>query len=262
MRDRRESNCELHEIARPRSAGANVNGSSRELINLVPANTEGGGAEVATTIVVIDKRALVRTCFARCLQAASKRTVVSFPNVDSWLKVCDGTLASLVLLCIVGKPNDLETLRDITRLCQQANRLPTILLSDVEDPGQIADAIGRGVRGYIPTSMPIEVVIEILRLVIAGGDFVPASSLIAARQSNNCITASQHSGAGLLTARQAAVVEALRRGKANKIIAYELNMSESTVKVHIRNIMKKLKARNRTEVAFMTNEIMQNDSEM
>jgi DNA-binding NarL/FixJ family response regulator len=48
-------------------------------------------------------------------------------------------------------------------------------------------------------------------------------------------------------------VEALRRGKANKIIAYELNMRESTVKVHVRNIMKKLKAKNRTEVAFLTN---------
>jgi DNA-binding NarL/FixJ family response regulator len=62
----------------------------------------------------------------------------------------------------------------------------------------------------------------------------------------------------LFTARQAAVVEALRRGKENKIIAYELNMRESTVKMHIKNIMKKLKARNRTEVAFIANEIMQN----
>jgi DNA-binding NarL/FixJ family response regulator len=47
-----------------------------------------------------------------------------------------------------------------------------------------------------------------------------------------------------------AVVEALRRGRANKIIAYELNLRESTVKVHIRNIMRKLHATNRTEVAF------------
>ncbi len=54
----------------------------------------------------------------------------------------------------------------------------------------------------------------------------------------------------MFTARQAAVIEALRRGKANKIIAYELSMCESTVKVHIRNIMKKLNATNRTEVAY------------
>jgi DNA-binding NarL/FixJ family response regulator len=63
----------------------------------------------------------------------------------------------------------------------------------------------------------------------------------------------------MFTARQTAVVEALRRGKANKIIAYELNMRESTVKVHVRNIMKKLRARNRTEVAFMTSRLMEQD---
>jgi len=58
---------------------------------------------------------------------------------------------------------------------------------------------------------------------------------------------------GMFTTRQAAVIEALKRGKANKIIAYELEMRESTVKVHVRNIMKKLKATNRTEVAYKAN---------
>jgi DNA-binding NarL/FixJ family response regulator len=59
----------------------------------------------------------------------------------------------------------------------------------------------------------------------------------------------------MFTARQAEVVEALRRGKANKIIAYELKLRESTVKVHIRNIMKKVKATNRTEVAYKINDL-------
>jgi DNA-binding NarL/FixJ family response regulator len=55
------------------------------------------------------------------------------------------------------------------------------------------------------------------------------------------------------TARQAAVADRLRRGKPNKLIAYELNMCESTVKVHIRNIMKKLRASNRTEAGYKLN---------
>lgn len=54
-----------------------------------------------------------------------------------------------------------------------------------------------------------------------------------------------------LTARQAAVVDALRRGMANKAIAHALRMQESTVKVHVRNVMRKLRATNRTEVAFI-----------
>ena len=59
------------------------------------------------------------------------------------------------------------------------------------------------------------------------------------------------------TGRQAAVLKALCRGKANKIIAFELNLCESTVKVHIRSIMKKLQARNRTEVALKLHNLVQ-----
>jgi DNA-binding NarL/FixJ family response regulator len=79
---------------------------------------------------------------------------------------------------------------------------------------------------------------------------VPASSVLAVRQILEANSEIARPLAGLFTLRQTEVVEALRRGKANKIIAYELNLRESTVKVHIRNIMKKLKATNRTEVAF------------
>jgi DNA-binding NarL/FixJ family response regulator len=58
----------------------------------------------------------------------------------------------------------------------------------------------------------------------------------------------------VLTQREVEVAEAIRKGKPNKIIAYELNLCESTIKVHIRNIMKKLNATNRTQVAFKLSE--------
>jgi DNA-binding NarL/FixJ family response regulator len=52
--------------------------------------------------------------------------------------------------------------------------------------------------------------------------------------------------------RQLQVLGMLQKGKPNKVIAYELGMAEATVKVHIRHIMKKLNARNRTQVVLMT----------
>jgi DNA-binding NarL/FixJ family response regulator len=97
-----------------------------------------------------------------------------------------------------------------------------------------------------------------MHLVNAGGTYVPASSLVAAHQSSQEPGTSKR--LGIFTVRQAAVVEALRKGKANKIIAYELNMRESTVKVHVRSIMKKLKAKNRTEVAFLTNGLFRGET--
>jgi DNA-binding NarL/FixJ family response regulator len=63
---------------------------------------------------------------------------------------------------------------------------------------------------------------------------------------------------GRLTSRQMMVLSHLQQGKANKIIAHELNMSESTVKVHVRNIMRKMGATNRTEAAYKAQSISKN----
>ncbi len=60
------------------------------------------------------------------------------------------------------------------------------------------------------------------------------------------------------TPRQLEVLRRVWRGKQNKLIAYDLNMCESTVKIHIRHIMKKLNARNRTQVVLLTRSICEN----
>jgi DNA-binding NarL/FixJ family response regulator len=83
--------------------------------------------------------------------------------------------------------------------------------------------------------------------------------LIASQKSQVETDNDNPKAASMFTTRQLAVIAALRKGKANKIIAYELNMRESTVKVHVRNIMKKLKARNRTEVAYLANTMLSGD---
>ena len=71
-----------------------------------------------------------------------------------------------------------------------------------------------------------------MRLVKAGGVYVPASSVIAAKHSDDDIGAPKRFCNGIFTARQAAVVEALRRGKANKIIAYELLHDAANMHLH------------------------------
>jgi DNA-binding NarL/FixJ family response regulator len=57
---------------------------------------------------------------------------------------------------------------------------------------------------------------------------------------------------GNMTSRQLEVLALLKEGKANKIIAHQLGMSESTVKAHVRNIMRMMGVRNRTQVACST----------
>jgi DNA-binding NarL/FixJ family response regulator len=217
------------------------------------------GAAPEMTLALVDRRVLYRECLAKSLLATQRAgPVLSFGSVAEWSAASAAaasagrTAASLVLYCIgARRANEPDVVRDVGLLSRAENAPPAILLSDVEDPDQILLALEGGIRGYFPTSPSLDVGVEALQLVWAGGIFVPASTLIAARRASQ---APSHRRSGLFTPRQTAVVESLRRGKANKVIAFELNMCESTVKVHVRNVMRKLKARSRTEVAFLTHE--------
>jgi DNA-binding NarL/FixJ family response regulator len=130
--------------------------------------------------------------------------------------------------------------------------IPIILVSDEENPEEIQEGLQLGVRGFISARVNLHLAVCVMQLISAGGMYVPPSTATTPQhrppQTENPANREVQS---LFTPRQAAVVEALRQGKPNKIIAYELDMRESTVKVHIRNIMRKLNARNRTQVAFM-----------
>jgi DNA-binding NarL/FixJ family response regulator len=205
------------------------------------------------TTVIIEPRTLIRDCLARCLSGLKNDEVIcAVATVSDWIRDYNVTQnATLVLLC-TGERRAADIEHDISMLSRFSPSVLMVLLADGEDLANILGALDKGARGYIPTSMSLEVVVEAMQLVRAGGIFVPASSLLASRNAPTDPVAGK-GRSNLFTARQSAVVNALRQGKSNKIIAYELNMRESTVKVHVRNIMKKLNAKNRTEVAFRVN---------
>lgn len=209
------------------------------------------------SIIIIEKRALIRDCLRRCFEAASGQKVIAVRSVEDCLQISTTMVTSLIIFSVANYLKNPETLREIGRLVQGEKARPLIVLSDGDDLEQIVSVLDTGARGYIPTDLALEVAVEAVRLVCAGGVFIPASSLVGARQpGGETPRPAPRSANGIFTARQAAVVDAVRRGKANKVIAFELKMRESTVKVHVRNIMKKLNAKNRTEVAFMANELL------
>jgi DNA-binding NarL/FixJ family response regulator len=92
--------------------------------------------------------------------------------------------------------------------------------------------------------------------MLAGGTFAPLALTAGLPQASNrndlpAPADGQAAKDYRLTYREAEVLQLLQLGKPNKIIAFELSISESTVKVHVRNIMKKLHATNRTQVALL-----------
>jgi DNA-binding NarL/FixJ family response regulator len=209
-------------------------------------------SDAKQTVAIIEGRALIRDCLVHCLDSLSDLDVVAVESVQAWTECCGTRTAKLFIICSAPDRDRDEYYQDLAKLSQQSGGVPAILLSDGDDPAIIFEALERGAKGYIPTSMSLAVALAAMRFVSGGGVFVPAEVLQspALQRPRPLLVA-----AGF-TARQMAVMDALRRGKANKLIAYELNMCESTVKVHIRKIMRKLKAANRTQAAFLSNQFM------
>jgi DNA-binding NarL/FixJ family response regulator len=225
---------------------------SAEVVQLDTGAGGGGERRVKPIrIAVIDDQVLVRQCFAQSLEAAQDDTVVlCFSTIDEWQAAADQhATVSFILLCRTGR-RAIDAPRDIEHLSKSASGIPIILISDEEDPQAIQTAIHAGARGVIPASVNLGLALIAMRLVSAGGIYVP-ECILPSPKLEPIKDANESKSQRRLTDRQAAIVEELRRGKPNKIIAYELGMTESTVKVHIRNIMQKLNARNRTEVAFI-----------
>lgn len=214
------------------------------------------------TLVLIDRRALERECFVRSIEMSHPRvSVAGFGSVEDWR---DGSVAMgepAAILFNIGSraASDPVVAEELQEVIESVRPVPVIVIAESEDLRDMIAAIDCGARGYIPASIGFEFIVEAMRLTAAGGMFLPAASVLSLRDA---IRPKAEAATGLdrqFTARQLDVVNALRRGKANKIIAFELDMSESTVKVHIRNIMKKLKATNRTEAAFKLNSLFSSD---
>ena len=125
---------------------------------------------------------------------------------------------------------------------------PVIALASTNDADLARAAIGYGAKGFIPVTMGFEIAIEVMRFVLAGGTYVPPDLLVSDPLGRSASTTLPRLYA--LTSRELTVVRSIQQGKSNKVIANELNMCLSTVKVHVRNVMRKMNAKNRTDVAM------------
>ena len=205
-------------------------------------------------VVVIARQTMTRDFWARVFKDERGISPECFATLDEWVDGGCAPYPCLVVLCQSGLAKT-DALAEVERLSAQAVCSPVVIVSDDEDPNAIVHMLAKKVRGYVPTSFSLHTAMQAMDLVRAGGTFVPASSLIAAHHAPEAQADVQKSN-GLFTMRQTAVIDALRQGKPNKIIAYELKMRESTVKVHVRNIMKKLNATNRTQAAYLATQLL------
>jgi DNA-binding NarL/FixJ family response regulator len=113
-----------------------------------------------------------------------------------------------------------------------------IVVTTVEGDAEISRALAGGARGYVLKSMPPKDLVEVIRQVNAGKKRIPSE--VAARLA-------EHFDGDALTAREVEVLAQVASGNRNRDIADKLFITEETVKVHIKHIMEKLDAKDRTQ---------------
>ncbi|MBP1884178.1 helix-turn-helix transcriptional regulator [Sinorhizobium mexicanum] len=216
-------------------------------------------------IVVLAKTDLFAECLTQAISARFQdRDVVSLSNAECLL---DGKLIDVSLVMVYRLPA--AAFQSIMRMIRECHPKAAIGLM-VQDADELDSSITRVVdeglvHGVLPLNLNLDVCLTAIDLLMKGGEHFPAALLrrLAPRgrsggdlgeqqQASSQATGLERKndfGQGLLTVREIQVLELICMGTQNKIIADRLGLSENTVKVHVRNICKKMDVRNRTEAA-------------
>ena len=219
-----------------------------------PLIADRGVRRTARRILLIDLSPISRECLTYTLGARAKDIAIEgvAQSRDSSMEHPDAILFN-IKSARTDEPGPSEAISAIRKRYASAR---IIILSDLIEASAAMTAIRSGADGYAPTSLSLDILVAVLGLVLAGGIFVPMELLAphalppsGGKEATSNVQIPQDQ---TFTTRELQVVTRLREGKPNKIIAHELDISVSTVKVHIRNVMKKLNASNRTQVALLT----------
>ena len=216
-------------------------------------------------LIADDHWLIIEAIKTKLLELADQVQFVVAMNVRE-LEAVDlqGLDLALVDLSIPGA----QAFAHVQALRQRSPDLPVIVVSGYEDPAVMRSALDHGARGYIPKAYSPEIMLSAVRLVLAGGVYVPPMLLSGAaaevvlagvpavadlpqapeaRRSNAPTLDSLRT---VLTERQVEVLQLLSQGKPNKLIGRALGISEGTVKIHLAAIFRALNVRNRTEAVI------------
>ncbi len=155
-----------------------------------------------------------------------------------------------LVLFDLGLPgySDLDALKAFKKV---NDRLPVVVLSGAIDKETVLAALEAGAMGFIPKTASTEILWSALQLVLANGIYIPSSILDASFASNVVIPKKPPCTKSLsemgLTKRQIEVFQLILSGKSNKAIARDLGLTESTIKAHIKPILKILNATSRVQ---------------
>ena len=203
-------------------------------------------------ILIADDHALFRVGLALSLERLMPEAVITQASGYSQVfKILNSEPLPDVLILDV-EMQDLPWLESLKQIRQDAPELKIIVISASEDGRTIRTILNTGVKGYIPKRSEIKVFNNALRLVLDGGTYVPPNLLENSSLNN---ISGRSIGLKTLTNRQTQVLDLIAQGKSNKQIAYDMGVSESTVKLHINALLRSLHVNNRTQAVITAQKI-------
>jgi two-component system nitrate/nitrite response regulator NarL len=201
------------------------------------------------SLVVIEKNGLFREGLRHLFAASSFETVNQSNSVAEAIPFIAALQPALVL---VGVSDGDEEIKRVARIRAAALRTRIVFLTETIRINRLADALAEGVDGYLLKNMSAEALHQSLQLVLLGEKVFPtdlAHLLTNDRMAPRNGTA--HGGhVNGLSDREMQILGCLRAGAPNKQIARDLQIADGTVKVHLKAILKKIGAQNRTQAAI------------
>lgn len=196
------------------------------------------------SVAVVDDHPLLRMGVANSIeQTGDMRLAGQFANaaaLKEWMT--SGKRADVILLD--RSLPDMDALDMVSEIRDAGMKVIMLTIADTEE--EISEAISAGVDGYVIKSSEPDHVLSAIRSVCAGQSSFPLNIMQSMARGEL-----PHSALQALTPREMEIVEFVKQGLSNKIIAYNLKLSENTVRNHLRNIMEKLGLKNRVQVATL-----------
>jgi DNA-binding NarL/FixJ family response regulator len=226
---------------------------------------ESDGAALAT-LIIVDKRNTIRSCLASWVSSElADLTVLDVGSLEELAEdaVTDPGMVIVLLSSAAGPGRDPNAERAARSARERFAEARLVFLCDEMDSSSVAAAIRCGAVGFVGSSSDAAVLAHCLRFVRVGGTALPSVPAPSAggptpRATDGDGATERYSrfSAQLFTAKELDVLRCLSAGKPNKIIAYEMSICETTVKVHMRHIMQKLGAKNRTHAALLASDML------
>ncbi len=202
-------------------------------------------------IYIIDDHALFRNGLVSLLESRNISAVAAASPEQGLVEISSLDLDIILLDLRMPQMSGLEVLK---ALKSQDVKTPVVMLTTSTEENDLRDCLKHGAQGYLLKDMDPDELVDALNEVVSGSIVVAQDmTYVLAKVLKNELTDSE-SSFDVLTNREKEVACQVASGHSNKVIARELGISDGTVKLHVKSILKKLSLSSRVEVAVMVTE--------